>query len=154
MQRSQSTVLRSIALSVLLLSVTAGAQNMFGIRVGNYSDIDELFVGVEFLSPVGAHTYLNPNLEYVLIDYGTYLTANLDLHYDFDTGSRVFFWLGGGAGLAYFSPEGNGDSNSEPALNLLAGAGLKTRGSIIPYIQAKAILGDAEDFVLTFGFRF
>ncbi|MBD3386098.1 hypothetical protein GF407_14380 [candidate division KSB1 bacterium] len=90
----------------------------------------------------------------VLIDYGTYLTTNLDLHYDFATRSRMYFWLGGGLGLAYFSPEGNGDSNSELAVNLLAGLGFNTTGSLVPYIQAKAILGDADDFVITFGLRF
>jgi hypothetical protein len=132
----------------------ANAKSKFGVRAGSYTDLEELFLGVDLLSPIGSHTYLNPNLEYVFIDYGTYLTANMDFHYDFDTRSPFFFWLGGGAGLAYFSPEGGGDSNSELALNILGGLGLKTRGSLVPYIQAKAILGDADDFVITLGLRF
>ncbi len=142
------------ALGVVSIAPDSQARSQFGVRIGSYTDMEEFYVGADLLAPVGAHTYVNPNIEYVLIDYGTYLTTNLDLHYDFATRSRMYFWLGGGLGLAYFSPEGNGDSNSELAVNLLGGIGFNTRGSFVPYIQAKAILGDADDFVITFGLRF
>lgn len=143
-----------IALAIAFIAPDSQARSQFGLRVGSYTDMDELYVGADLLSPIGAHTFINPNIEYVLIDYGTYLTTNLDLHYDIATQSRMFFWLGGGLGLAYFSPEGEGDSNTELAINLMTGLGFNTTGSLIPYVQLKAILGDADDLVLTFGLRF
>lgn len=148
------TIVVFTIMNVMFISQDAISQNKFGIRLGSYTDIDELYLGVDFLTPIGGRTYFTPNLEYVLIENGTYLTANADFHYDIHTRSKLYFWLGGGAGLAHFNPEGDGDNNSELAVNLLVGLGFNSGGSLIPYIQAKAILGDAEDFVLTFGLRF
>ena len=149
------TIMMLVSASLMIFVSETHARNTVGVRLGSYTDLEDLFIGGEILAPVGMHTWLNPNIEYVFIDYGTYLTVNLDAHYDFQTQAPVFFWLGGGLGLAYFSPEDDDiDSSSDLALNLLGGLGLKTQGNLIPYVQVKAILGDAEDFVLSVGLRF
>jgi len=148
---------RSTLLIIIMTGIihsTALAQNTFGVRLGAYDDSDELFVGAELLSPLGNRTYLNPNLEYVFIDHGTYLTANVDFVYNALYNRSLLGWFGGGAGLAYFNPKGDGDSNSELALNVISGIGLRTQSDVFPYFQLKLILGEADDVVFTFGLRF
>lgn len=134
--------------------MTAGAAQ-FGLRIGQYNDANELFIGAELLSPVQHRLYFNPNIEYVLVDHLTYFTANADFHYDIPVNTNsIFLWAGGGVGLGYLDPEGDIDAETELALNLLFGLGLNLRGSLTPYVQGKFILGDLDEFVLAFGLRF
>ena len=136
-------------------SITAvHAAPQFGLRIGQYNDADDLFVGAELLSAIQPHLYFNPNVEYVLAENMTYLTLNADFNYNFFKSSSVFLWAGGGPGLAYLNPEGPAESNSELAINLLFGLGLDLRGSLTPYVQVKFILGDVDETVLAFGLRF
>ncbi len=143
-----------IGIMLICLPATSFAQHKFGVRIGSYTELDELYIGADFVSPLGTRTWFNPNLEYVLLEHGTFLTANADIHYDLLTGQSALAWLGGGAGLAYFNPEGDGDNSTDLALNLLGGIGLKAKNGLIPYVQLKFILGNADDVVLTLGLRF
>lgn len=153
-----NSVYRNIFLAMLAVATLAPAATQadtrFGIRAGSYTDTDEPFIGAELLAPVSNQLYVNPNVEYVFVEYGDFLTANLDFHYDVPTRSSLFFWLGGGPALGYFNFPGDLDSEVEFGVNLLAGIGIETRGRLIPYIQAKAVVGDIEDVVLAVGLRF
>ena len=146
--------LMTAVLTVALLVPFISANAKVGVRVGTYTDAEELFIGGEYLAPIANHTYINPNIEYVFLENATYLTLNLDLHYDFVETERIFLWAGGGLGIQYLDFEGDDNSSTEAGLNLLLGLGLLTQGSFIPYIQGKAILGDFDDFVLGIGVRF
>jgi hypothetical protein len=125
-----------------------------GIRAGLYTDLKEYFLGGELLSRISHNLYFNPNVEYVFVDRGTYMTFNLDFHYDFYTSSPLFFWLGAGLGILYDNPEGPADSNTDLGANLLFGLGIRTESSLTPYVQSKFILADGDEFVIAIGLRF
>jgi hypothetical protein len=126
---------------------------MLGFRTGAYADEREAFVGGEFLARLFPRLYFNPNVEYVLIDNGTFSTFNFDFHYDFPLRGRTFTWAGAGLGIQYFNPEGPVGSSTDPAANFLFGLGYNA-GGWVPYIQAKVIAGDNSDFVFGGGIRF
>jgi hypothetical protein len=138
----------------LFAPISQSNAETIGVRAGQYTDMDNFFLGGEFISRFGRNLYFVPNAEYVFVDRGTYLTFNFDLHYRFHTGSPLFFWAGGGLGFLYFNPPGHGDSNNDLGANLVFGAGIKTSGSFYPYFQGKLILGDNDEFVIGGGIRF
>lgn len=151
--------MKKITFALLLLvfctatTVYADSGSFFGLRAGYYTDVEEAFVGAEYLTGIAPSIDFNPNIEYVLIDNMTYMTINLDSHYDFYNSRGGFVYLGAGLGISYFDIEGASDSETDTGLNLFAGAGI-ARSSVIPYIQAKMIIGDNDEFVIGFGLRF
>lgn len=158
MKRSNSIrcALFTVGLICLTFSGAALGQQYttFGVRLGVYTDVEELFLGAEMNAPIAKRVYVNPNLEYVLIDGGTFMTINFDAHYDFPTTSPLNIWAGGGLAVVYVNPDGPINSQTDPGLNLLFGLGFPTGSSALPYVQGKALLGDQNDFVLGFGLRF
>jgi hypothetical protein len=134
--------------------ITAQDRGKFGVRTGVYTDLSDLFIGGEYLAPIGSNVYLNPNIEYIFVTNADYWTFNFDAHYDFPTYSNVYVWTGGGLGILHYNPEGPADGNTDLGLNLLFGLGFNTASNIIPYIQGKAILSDNTDFELGMGVRF
>jgi len=135
-------------------SANAQRRDAFGIRAGIYADGSDFFLGGEYLASLGSNVYLNPNIEFVLVDNGSMFTLNMDAHYDIPTRTNLYIWAGGGLGLIYFNPEGAGDSRTDAGLNILFGLGFITSSRLIPYIQAKGIISDNSDFSLAFGLRF
>jgi hypothetical protein len=96
--------------------VTAFADGVrFGVRGGYYTKVDEPFVGAELLARVAPRLYFNPNVEYVFVDNGTYMTFNGDFHYDFPTHSRTYTWLGAGLALVRVDPEGPANASRWPS---------------------------------------
>lgn len=146
--------MRPIVLVAVLLTFPAvadAADYDFGIRVGQYLDASEAFIGIEALTPISRSFYFNPNLEWVLIDGGDMATLNGDVHYDFDMdGSENFFWAGAGLALLYQNTSG---SDTDFGANVLAGIGRKF-GGLIGYAQAKALIADNNDLVIGVGVRF
>jgi hypothetical protein len=154
------TKLARVVLVTALLLATSGLSmgQSVGIRAGLYTDIDDYFVGLELLSRISRNLFFNPNAEYVFVDNLTYITFNLDFHYDFYTASPLFFWLGAGLGVLYANPEGPAESDVDLGANLLFGLGIRTESTLTPYVQGKFILadrnGDNNEFVLAVGLRF
>lgn len=147
------TILSLATLGLLAAARPAPAVD-FGVRAGYYFDAEEPFLGAELITRVAPRIYFNPNLEYVLVGEGlSYLTINGDFHYDFPTRSSTFVWAGAGLGLVRVDPDGPDNSDTDPALNLLAGVGWR-RGGLIPYVQGKVIINGGNEFVLAFGLRF
>ena len=105
------------------------------------------------LVPIAHRIELNPNVEYIFGGGRTYMTFNLDAHYDFPSHRRAFFWVGAGLGLLYVNPDGPAPSNTDVGANFLAGVGL-TRGPVIPYFQVKLIASGNTEVALAFGLRF
>ena len=141
---------------VVLLMCASGTliSQSVGIRAGRYMDSEEYFLGGELLSRVAGNLYFNPNGEYVFVDNLTYITFNLDFHYDFYTTSPLFFWMGAGLGILYSNPEGPPDSDTDLGVNLIFGVAINTISSLTPYFQGKYILADKNEFVLAVGLRF
>ena len=72
-----------VLLPLVLFSVAiADSPNMMGIRLGTYTDLEEPYLGVEFLTGIAPNIDINPNFEYVLTDMGTFYTLNFDAHID------------------------------------------------------------------------
>jgi hypothetical protein len=151
-RRSLPPVLLLGALALAGGAAPAGAADV-GVRGGYYFDAGEPFLGAELITPVARRIYFNPNLEWVFVENLSYLTVNADFHYDFPTRGSNFVWAGAGLGLLRVDPEGPDNSDTDPALNLLAGIGFRT-GGVIPYFQAKLIVNGGSEFVLAFGVRF
>lgn len=143
-----------VAVALVVVTQSVQAQTLVGARLGVYTDREDLFVGGEVLTPVADRVYLNPNVEYVFVDNGTFGTFNFDLHYDFPLEGGTFLWAGGGLGVLYFNPEGPAGSDTDIGANILFGVGFLSGGPVIPYVQAKVIAADNSDFVVGFGLRF
>jgi len=142
-----------LAGSFLLAPPASADELMFGLRGGYYTKVEEPFLGAELLVPVAHRLYFNPNVEYVFVENGSYVTYNADFHYDFAVDRKSFFWLGGGLGVLRVNPEGPDNSSTDAAANFLAGIGFRA-GSAIPYFQAKLIAKSGTEFVVAFGVRF
>jgi hypothetical protein len=154
---SRSTWIHALGLVVLLslcaLPSPASADDfMGGVRFGYYFDAEKPFVGGELLVRMAHRLYFNPNVEYVFVDNGSYLSFNADFHYDFPR-HTAFYWLGGGLGVIVDNPEGPDNSDTTLAANFLAGVGFRA-GSVIPYFQVKAIAKSNAEFAIAFGLRF
>ena len=81
------------------------------------------------------------------------MTLNADFHYDFPTRRNLFVWLGAGLGMVRVDPEGPGDGDTDAALNVLGGLGVRAV-DLVPYVQAKVIAKDDSEFVIAVGIRF
>lgn len=137
-----------------LLAPPAGADDLkFGLRGGYYTKVEEPFVGAELLVRIAHRFYFNPNIEYVFVSSGSYVTYNADFHYDLGVDSRTYVWLGGGLGVVRVDPEGPDNSSTDAAANFFGGVGVRA-GSVIPFFQAKVIAKSGTEFVLAFGVRF
>lgn len=131
----------------------ADAGVLGGARVGYGADPDAPLVGGELLLRVVPAFYFNPNVEFVL-QGDNYITANADFHYDLPIGGRrTTVWAGAGLAVVSVNPDGPSPGDTEAGLNLLLGAGL-TRGSVIPYFQAKVVAKDDSALFLALGLRF
>jgi len=142
-----------VAASVLPATPVFAQGVKFGVRGGYYTDVEEPFVGAEVLVPVAHRFYFNPNVEYVFVQDGSYLTFNADFHYDFVVDRKTFLWLGGGLGVVRVDPEGADNAETDAAANFLGGIGFRA-GSVIPYFQAKLIAKSGTEFAVAFGVRF
>lgn len=140
--------------SIFINSAYGQNYTTFGVRLGIYTSAEELFLGGEMDTPIGRDVYFNPNVEFVLIDGGTFITFNFDFYYDFPTTTSFNIWAGGGPAIVYTNPDGPRDSQTDLGIDLLFGMGFPTGGAFTPYVQAKALVGERDDFVLAFGLRF
>ena len=143
-----------LAIATCLLAPPVHADGLrFGLRGGYYTKAEEPFAGAELLVPVAHRLYFNPNVEYVFVNIGSYLTYNADFHYDFAVDRSTFFWLGGGLAVVQINPDGPNNGSTDAAANFLAGIGFRT-GSAIPYFQAKLVAKSGTEFAVAFGVRF
>lgn len=142
-----------VAASCLLATPASADGLMFGLRGGGYTDVGKPFGGAELLVPMGRRFFFNPNVEYVFVGSGAYVTYNADFHYDIAVDRGTFVWLGAGLGLVRVDPEGPGNSRTQGAVNLIGGIGFRA-GSAVPYLQSKIIAKDGAEFSVAFGVRF
>jgi hypothetical protein len=151
-----SVLLAGFALALFLVGTPAQplhGQAAFGVQ-GNYGTEADLGVGGRLLLNIP-----NVDLEAVLsadvffpdgdVDW---LEFNGNIFYHFHTpGSPgVLPYLGGGLNVTRLSFNG---STTETGLNL--GGGIRfPRTGVTPFIEGRAVISDADQFVVTFGLLF
>ena len=148
------TLLTVAALAVAAVPAARAQGVDVDLRAGVYTDESDAFVGggvLWDLAQKGAW-FANPNLEYVFVDNGDFVTINGDFHYDFKTDKAFALWAGGGPAILFADPD-NGDSDTDIGLNLLAGIGAK-KGSVRPFGQVKLLIADDSQLVVAGGIRF
>lgn len=129
----------------------AHAQAAFGVQ-GNYGTEADLGIGARGLINIP-----NVNLEAVgsfdvFFPDGDrdWLDVNANVFYHFHVPEGFTPYLGGGLNVARIS---NGGSESEVGLNL--GGGVRfDRPGVTPFLEARAVLSDADQLVITGGFLF
>ncbi len=131
----------------------AHGQTAFGVQ-GNWGSEADFGVGARVLANIP-----NVNLEAVVsaniffpdndVDW---LDFNANIFYHFHTpGANVLPYLGGGLNVTRLSV--SEFSTTETGLNL--GGGIRfPRPGLTPFVEARAVLSDADQLVLTFGVLF
>lgn len=120
------------------------------VRGGYYTDAEEFYLGGGLrIGVVGFE--IVPNFEYVFVDNATLYTLNADGQWNLLPFGLGSVWIGGGLGLMGVGVKGF-DTKTKGIGNLFAGVGLNV--ILKPFAQAKYIIGDQNQGVLTLGVRF
>jgi hypothetical protein len=138
------------AACVVLAAVEARAGDV-SLRAGAYTDVNSVFVGIEYRTPVQGRLYIAPNFELAIPGEGSYFSFNADLHYVFPAQGKLSPWLGGGLGI-YSRNHSGGDGDTTVGANIILGLGL--RAELKPYVQLKVVVKSDTALVLGFGIRF
>jgi hypothetical protein len=156
MKRARSNrILGGLALCLLIIAFPLSASALpfigFNLRGGQYTDVDDFFLGAGVDVNALALT-ASPNLEWVFIDKGTLYTLNLDASFKMPL-AVTQVWAGAGYALRYFEPDG-GDGKTRGGLNLFVGGGLGLI-PLRPFVQLKYLyVSGADEFVWMLGARF
>jgi hypothetical protein len=147
----------SIFLIVFLIAVfnfESTAQSISPtIRAGYYTEGDGNFFAGAGLG-IGVLMFeVVPNAEYVFVSGGNYYTVNIDAHFDILPLPMINTWIGAGYALSFVKPE-NFDTQSNSGLNLIAGVGLSDKIPLSPYIMAKYVITETNQFVIAAGIKF
>lgn len=129
------------------------AQTAFGLQ-GNWGSEADFGVGGRLLANIP-----NVNLEAVVsadiffpdadIDWLEF-NGNIFYHFHVPGTANVLPYAGGGLNVTRLS---NGGSTTETGLNLAGGVRFPRPG-ITPFLEARAVISDADQLVLTFGLLF
>ena len=154
MMKNIFKIAATLSLVALASNFTDGwAQASVGAegRAGLYTDNSDFHIGAGLRIGMPVVTIV-PNAEYVFVDGGKFYTLNLDGQINVLTLPLTSLWLGGGLAWLNYDPD-NSDSFSDTGANLFAGFGLNAI-VLKPYLQAKYIITDSDQFVLSVGLRF
>jgi hypothetical protein len=155
MRPTARNLLAAACAAVLVLAAAQAAHADdadWGLRFGAYTDAEAAFVGAELMIHLDGRLYLNPNLEWAFAERRDIVSLNADLHYDAAVTRKAYVWVGGGLGVVFTNPEGQGNGDTDLGANFLGGAGL--RGNVIPYFQLKVVVAGHSEVALTLGLRF
>jgi hypothetical protein len=143
MMKFNTLLLLLILTAICLFPGQASASN-WGLRMGFALTPDDFLIGAHYRTdPIADHLYFVPSFEVGVGDI-TMLAGNADLHYVFQTDTKVKPYAGGGATFNWFDFAGG--SNSEFGGSLLGGVmlGHMKNGSSV-FLEAKVGLGDVPD---------
>jgi len=84
------------------------------------------------------------------------INANVAYRFTVPARSAIRPYAGTGLNIGHASASAGGASASDtkPGLNLLAGTTFKVKGSVMPFAEFRAVVGDFDQVVLTGGVRF
>jgi hypothetical protein len=142
----------------ILLAAVAAAVPVSAGPIGFQASAGVNTEGEDFCLGAGARIGLGPitlipNGEWFFVDSGTNYTLNLDGTLSVLSLGVASAYVGAGTGMVAVDPD-PGDSNTEAALNVIAGAGLNVLLS--PFAQVKLVMIDGSDsqYVISAGVRF
>jgi hypothetical protein len=119
---------------------------------GWYTEGEDFFIGAGARLGFAGVTVI-PNAEWLFVDSGSAYTLNLDGTMNVLPLGAANGYVGAGIGLFTVDPE-FGDSNTDTAFNVIAGAGLNAV-PLKPFAQLKWIVVDGDDpLVFSVGARF
>jgi hypothetical protein len=138
---SRRLVLAALAVVALVFAAPAYAKGTIGLRAGLSLDPDDFVAGIHFRTdPIAENLFIVPSIEVGFGDV-TMIAGNADLHYVFNTESKLKPYLGGGMTLNWFDGEGGADSDTEFGGSILGGIKLTPK----MFLEAKLGLGDVPD---------
>lgn len=150
-------ILRRGAFVALILGAIGSAANAqtgrtyLGPRVSYNFDFEEVAIGGQLGLPLTSALEFYPSLDIFLVDNGSLLGFNADLKFRPGAVSLTPLYVGGGLNLLRASV---GDrSDTEPGLNLFGGLEGRS-GSVRPFAELRAILGDRSTVQLSGGINF
>lgn len=138
------------ALVASLVAGPAVAANI-GFRTGLSLDPDDFVAGIHFRTdPLAEQLYFVPSLEVGFGDV-TMFAFNADLHYVFETDSKLSPYAGGGMTVNWFDTEGNSDT--EVGGSVLGGILIGRTSMGRMFFEMKLGLGDVPDAKLLVGWN-
>ena len=133
-------LLAALAIAVGAFAVPAFAKGTVGLRGGFALDPDDFVIGLHFRTdPLSENLYFVPSVEAGFGD-ATMIAGNADLHYVFNTDSKLKPYAGGGLTINWFDTD-NGDSDTEFGGSILGGLMLTPK----MFLEVKLGLGDVPD---------
>lgn len=138
----------------LLFGAQDSAAQLYGGAQGNWGSETDFGVGGRVLANVE-----QVNLE-IVGSFDVYfpdgptdfweINGNVFYHFHLPESPSVLPYVGGGLNVSHFS---NGTDNTETGLNL--GGGVRfPLDNVSPFVEARAVISDADQAVLTFGVIF
>ena len=140
-------ILLAVAVLAVFASTVGPAFAGVGLQAGLSHNPDDFLVGVHFKSSaLDKNLYFVPSVEAGFGDV-TMIAGNADLHYVFQTDSKLAPYAGGGFTVNWF--DNDGGSDTEFGGSLLGGINITPK----IYLEAKAGLGDVPDWKLLLGWN-
>ena len=153
--RANAAFVLSLATVLGLATAPASAAPMpvgWQVSGGWYSEGEDFFLGAGARLGLAGVTVI-PNAEWLFVDSGSAYTLNLDGTLNVLPLGVASGYVGAGIGWFTVDPE-FGDSHTNTAFNLIAGAGLDAV-PLKPFAQLKWIVVDGDDpVVFSIGARF
>lgn len=143
-------------LILMLVPSLLNAHGFLGFRVGLYEEIDEMYLGVEWMHRASPRIEFNPSLEYVLITEGRFVSLNWDAHYNLVNSHTGFVEIGGGLAIMFINDEMLEEDTVDSGVNVSLTSGLVLHDRYMPYIQAKYIFNSDinNQLLIAMGLRF
>jgi hypothetical protein len=140
-------LMRSLAVTTVLVAVAAPAFAGPGIHLGGSIDPDDFLAALRFRShPIQDAFFVVPNVEFGFGDV-TMISGNLDGRFQLKTDSKWEPYVGGGITLVWYDFD-NG-SDTEFGGSILGGIALNTKW----FFETKFGLGDVPDWKFVVGFE-
>lgn len=143
-----------LALAVILVACVVAvpmASANVGFRAGLSLDPDDFVAGIHFRTdPLAEQLHFVPSVELGVGDV-TMLAFNADLHYVFETDSKLSPYAGGGMTVNWFDTEG--DSDTEVGGSVLGGLLIGQTSMGRMFLEMKLGLGDVPDAKILVGWN-
>lgn len=137
----------TIAVVVFAITTTTPTLAGVGLQTGLSLDPDDFIIGAHWRSkPLGESLYWVPSVEVGFGDV-TMIAGNVDLHYQFNTESKLSPYAGGGLTINWFDFDGGSDT--EFGGSLLGGIQLNQS----MFFETKVGLGDVPDWKFLVGWH-